>query len=107
MKKSIDVFLCHASEDKESVVRPIAEALDASGFTYWLDEHEIQWGNNVIEKIDKALSLSKLVVAIISSNSIDKPWPTSEIESVLALQISSKDSRFRVLPLLVGEKRIA
>ena len=100
MKDSIDVFLCHASEDKEAVVRPIARALAESHLTYWLDEHEILWGDSIVRKINSALSASKFVIAIISSNSLRKGWPTKELDSALARMVSSK--RFRVLPLLVG-----
>ncbi|HYX71587.1 MAG TPA: RES domain-containing protein, partial [Nitrososphaera sp.] len=30
-----DVFICHASEDKQLVVEPLAESLKAAGITYW------------------------------------------------------------------------
>jgi hypothetical protein len=40
-----DVFICHASEDKETVARPLAAALQARGWTVWLDELKLQIGD--------------------------------------------------------------
>ena len=35
-----DTFICHASEDKEAIARPIHEALAEAGVYAWLDESE-------------------------------------------------------------------
>lgn len=37
-----DVFLSHASEDKDDIARPLAEALEAQGVTVWFDEIQIK-----------------------------------------------------------------
>jgi TIR domain-containing protein len=104
MTESRDVFFCYAHKDKEAVVRPLAEALKASGFTYWLDEEEILWGHPVREKIEEGISNSRFAVVVISSNSIDKPWPTAEINAALSLALEREPSSAtdRILPLLVG-----
>ena len=39
-----DVFISHASEDKDNVVRPLAEALRRAGLRVWLDEFELKLG---------------------------------------------------------------
>ena len=39
---SHDVFISHASEDKNRFVRPLAEALRARGASVWYDEWELQ-----------------------------------------------------------------
>jgi hypothetical protein len=36
-----DVFICHASEDKDTVARPLADALTVRGWSVWLDELEL------------------------------------------------------------------
>ena len=38
-----DVFICHASEDKTEVVRPLATALHDAGLSVWYDEFELVW----------------------------------------------------------------
>jgi hypothetical protein len=42
--KQWDVFLSHASEDKETVAMPLAQALIRSGVRVWLDKFEIRLG---------------------------------------------------------------
>ena len=42
-----DVFVSHASEDKESVARPIAMALEANGLRTWLDAQELNVGDSL------------------------------------------------------------
>ena len=42
-----DVFISHASEDKDSVVRPLAQALVAKGLKVWYDEFELKIGDSL------------------------------------------------------------
>lgn len=41
--KEYDVFISHASEDKDSVVRPLALALKEKGVNVWYDETRLSW----------------------------------------------------------------
>ena len=49
-KEQRDIFICHASEDKGDIVKPIIEAFEQSGITYWYDEAEIKWGDSITQK---------------------------------------------------------
>jgi hypothetical protein len=42
-----DAFICHASEDKESFVRPLAAALQAKGLAIWYDEFSLALGDSI------------------------------------------------------------
>ena len=42
--RTYDVFISHASEDKDAVVRPLAGALAAHGVGVWVDEFELRIG---------------------------------------------------------------
>lgn len=42
-----DVFICHASEDKDSFVRPLAEALKNSHLEVWYDEFSLVVGDSL------------------------------------------------------------
>ena len=42
-----DVFISHASEDKDAVVRPLANALKNRGVTVWYDEFEMRIGDSL------------------------------------------------------------
>lgn len=58
MSKHRDIFLCHASEDKLKVVKPLVAALNEAGISYWYDEAEIKWGDSVIQKVNEGLMIS-------------------------------------------------
>jgi hypothetical protein len=95
-----DVFLCHASEDKPNVVRPLYDALCAVGITCWLDEAEIGWGDSLVGKVNEGLRDSRFVIVVLSDAFLAKPWPRRELAS--ALSVESSSGIVRVLPLLVG-----
>jgi len=47
-----DVFLSHATVDKEPYVVPLTKKLDEVGISYWLDEAEIRWGDKISQRIN-------------------------------------------------------
>jgi RNA-directed DNA polymerase len=94
-----EVFISHASEDKETVARPIYEACTRIGLKVFLDEPHIAWGENFARKINTALGAARTVVAIISSNSVSKEWPVAEVCS--ALEFERRGAK-RVVPVVVG-----
>jgi hypothetical protein len=95
-----DVFLCHASEDKVRVVKPLAKALDGNGIRYWLDEAEIRWGYSIVEKVNEGLRSSQFVLVVLSEVFLLKKWPKRELNAALNLEAST--GTVRVLPLLYG-----
>ena len=60
-----DVFISHASEDKEAIARPIYAALQKRGIKAFLDEEHIGWGENFTAKINTALGAARHVVCVI------------------------------------------
>ncbi|WP_053388461.1 TIR domain-containing anti-phage reverse transcriptase [Pseudomonas sp. 10-1B] len=97
-----DVFLCHASEDKETIVEPLYNELKKLGVHAFYDTKVIAWGDSLIETINKGLIKSKYVVAIMTENSVIKAWPQKEINAVLNGDISGGTKR--LLPLIHGDK---
>ena len=65
--KEYDVFISHASEDKDSVVRPLAIALKNKGINVWYDEFELKIGDSLRRKIDQGLSRSKFGIVVLSN----------------------------------------
>lgn len=94
-----DVFISHASEDKDAIARPLYEALAKRGVKAFLDEAHIGWGENFTKKINTALGAARHVVAIVSSASVAKDWPVLELNTALALETSGQKT---VLPVVVG-----
>lgn len=58
--RDFDVFISHASEDKDDVVRPLAVALHEGGLKVWYDEFELRIGDSLRRKIDTGLEKAGL-----------------------------------------------
>jgi len=99
-----DVFICHAGEDKQEVVIPLAEALENEGVTSWVDKGEIKWGDSITQKVNKGLKISRFVIVVLSGSFIGKHWP--EREMYAALNIEASSGEVKVLPLVVGDTNI-
>lgn len=95
-----ELFISHATEDKPEVARPIFKACERAGLKAFLDEEHIGWGESFTKKINLALGASRTVLAIVSSNSVAKDWPVTEVNAALALEVEGQK---RVLVVLVGK----
>ncbi len=96
MPKHYDVFISHASEDKECFVFPLAEALQREGLRVWLDEFELMAGCSLREQIDKGLANSSYGIVVFSPAFFEKPWPRNEFNTILNLDIAG---RIRIIPI--------
>jgi glycogen synthase len=97
-----DVFICHASEDKENIARPLAEAFGRARISYWYDDAEVEWGGSVTARVSEGLRKSRYVLVILSpaSMSAQKHWPDSELHA--ALNEEACTGKNKILPLLAG-----
>jgi hypothetical protein len=87
-EKQWDVFISHASEDKDSFVRPLAVALSSLGVTVWYDEYSLRLGDSLSKSIDKGLAESAFGLVVVSPDFIAKPWPEYELRGLVAREIS-------------------
>lgn len=79
-----DVFLSHASEDKDEVALPLYHALKIRGVKVWMDSQEVKLGDKISQKINEALRLSKSGVVILSEDYFRKGYPQKELQALLA-----------------------
>jgi hypothetical protein len=86
--KQWDVFISHASEDKNEFVRPLADALSKSGLNIWYDEHSLQVGDSLRRKIDEGLSNSRYGIVILSHQFFAKQWPQQELDGLFGKEIA-------------------
>lgn len=75
-----DVFICHASEDKEPFVRDLKAALEGTGLKAWIDEGELVLGARLRQTIDRGLSHSRFAVIVLSQHFFSKRWPQQELD---------------------------
>ena len=86
-KAKFDVFVSHASEDKEALVRPLAAALAQHGFKVWYDEFELKVGDSLSKSIDHGLANSSYGIVVLSLAFFSKNWPQYELEGLTARQM--------------------
>ena len=88
--REYDVFVSHASEDKDDVVRPLVRALQEKGVRVWYDEFELKIGDSLRRKIDQGLSKSRFGIVIISKSFIKKGWTNYELDGIMTKAISGQ-----------------
>ena len=82
-----DIFISHASEDKEDFVRPLAEALSADGIKVWYDEFTLKVGDSLRRSIDQGLIKSKYGTVVLSSSFFAKNWTQYELDAMVAKEM--------------------
>lgn len=96
MDKKYDVFISHASEDKDVIVRPLAIIFERLSVRVWYDEFSLQLGDSLTTSIDKGLQESRYGVVVLSKAFLSKRWPEYEYRSLMTREI---DGERVILPL--------
>jgi hypothetical protein len=91
-----DVFISHATEDKDEVVRPLANALATGGLRVWYDEFELRIGDSLRRKIDAGLANSRFGAVVLSHSFFSKNWPQYELDGLVTREMSGEQT---ILPL--------
>lgn len=85
-----DVFISHASEDKDEVVRPLANAFVQKGVKVWYDEFEMKISDSLRRKIDKGLADSRFGIVVLSKDFIKKGWTNYKLDGIITKAVSGK-----------------
>ena len=80
------LFISHASEDKETVAKPLSNALINYGFRVWYDEYSLFMGDSLKGSIDRGLSQCDYAIIILSPAFFSKHWTREELDGVVALE---------------------
>lgn len=83
--KKFDVFISHASEDKDNIARELASILIQLGLNVWYDEYTLEIGDSIRRRIDDGLKKSKYGVLILSKHFFKKHWTQKELDGLMAL----------------------
>lgn len=95
-----DVFISHASEDKDAFVRELATALQKQGVKVFYDEFSLKLGDSLRESIDKGLAESRFSIVVLSKHFFEKSWTNRELDGLIARD-TSEDGKF-LLPIWHG-----
>lgn len=74
------VYLAHASEDKETLARPLAHLLMKEGIEVWFDEWEIRAGDSLRRKMEEGLDKCTHFLVALTPVSVTKAWVQTEID---------------------------
>ncbi|MBN2589589.1 MAG: TIR domain-containing protein [Sedimentisphaerales bacterium] len=91
-----DVFISHASEDKEDFVKPLVEALQAAGYKVWYDEFTLKVGDSLRRSIDNGLKNSRYGIVVLSSSFFAKNWTQYELDGLVTKEM---DGHKVILPI--------
>jgi hypothetical protein len=95
-KAEHDVFISHASEDKDDIVRPLAKLLRDKGFEVWYDEFQLRIGDSLRRSIDQGLAKSRFGIVVMSPAFFAKNWPQYELDGLVQKEI---DGNKVILPI--------
>ena len=100
--KEMDIFVCHATEDKEEIARPIAERLEGAGWQVWFDEFELRLGDRLRARIDEGLGRSRYGAVILSPHFLARrPWTEHELDGLMSREVADGGAKV-ILPIWHG-----
>lgn len=88
--ESFDVFISHASEDKDSIVRSLATELANHGLKVWYDEFTLKIGDSLRQKIDRGLAKSRVGLVVLSPSFVAKGWTNYELDGIVTRTVSGE-----------------
>ncbi len=97
--EKIDFFISHASEDKDSFVRSLADTLILSGASVFYDEYTIKLGDSLTESINYGISKSKNGIIVFSEYFLQKGWTNAELQALFNKSIRE---RFKLILVFHG-----
>jgi formylglycine-generating enzyme required for sulfatase activity len=104
--KPIQIFLCHASEDKAAVL-DIYDQLKALGYKPWLDKKDLLPGQLWEEEIPKAIRASDFILIFLSENSIPKRgYVQTEFKLTLDAWTRVPQGMIHTIPVRIDDSEI-
>jgi hypothetical protein len=94
--EEFDLFISHATEDKDGIVRDLVEALSSRGVKVWYDELQLRIGDSLRRKIDAGLARSRFGLVVVSHAFFAKNWPQYELDGLVSLEMAGRQ---RILPV--------
>ncbi len=83
-----DIFLSHASEDKDEVARPLKHILETRGLRVWFDENEVKMGDSLVARLNEGINTSKYGIVVLSKMFFAKQWTIHELDMLEYLWVT-------------------
>lgn len=101
-----DLFVSHASEDKDSFVRPLVAALQDVHLEVWFDETALDVGDSLIQSIERGLARSRFGIVVLSPAFFDKRWPRAELDALTNREMATGERVLLPVWLDVGAEDV-
>jgi ribosomal protein L7/L12 len=102
--RKLNVFLCHASQDKPVVREIYQRLLSEDWIDPWLDEEELLPGQDWNYEIEKALDASDAVIVTLTKGSVSKEgYVQKELRFVLDIALEKPEGTVFILPVRLEE----
>lgn len=75
------------SEDKTTLVAPLAARLRDHGLRVWYDDFTLTVGDSLRRSIDRGLARSRYGIVVISPDFLKKEWPQKELDGLVAREV--------------------
>lgn len=99
-------FISHDSRDKDTIARPLTQALQKRGIGVWYDEFSLKLGDSLRESVEKGLKESDKCILILTPNFLsNEGWTKREFNAVFTREIIENSKR--LLPVWCGVTREA
>jgi hypothetical protein len=101
-----DLFISHASEDKDDVAEPLTTLFENQGLKVWFDKSTLTVGDSLRRSIDHGLANCRFGLVILSPHFFEKEWTKKELDGLVA---SEDGSEKKILPVWhnVTRKQVA
>lgn len=90
IQTTYDVFVSHASEDKDEFVRYFVICLQERGLNVWYDEFTLRVGDSLRRSIDIGLKNSRYGIVVLSEAFFGKEWPQKELDGLFAREVNGE-----------------
>lgn len=99
-----DIFLSHASQDKDEYALPLVAALRHRSVSVWVDEAQILPGQSLITTIGRGIDKARFVVLLITDTFLGRNWTEAELNTALSKEIDSGEQN--VIVVLAADRDI-
>lgn len=98
------IFISYSHEDNDFAEKLVVD-LQNYCLSIWIDRLEMRPGDSLWEKISRGMKKSDYLAVILSPDSVKSNWVKKEVK--IALGKESKVKRFKVIPVILRECKIA
>lgn len=104
MQRQLRVFLCHASQDKNSVRKLYTELKSEDWIDPWLDDEKLLPGQDYNIEILKAMREADVIIICLSKKSVSREgYVNREIRHALEVSEEKREGEIFVIPLRFDE----